>query len=135
MCNYRVCDDVVIKVMTDAGFDTTHWSLTRVPGIGSGSHTAEIVTLDKSGEMPIQIYIKTNSAQPIHVDGTHRRGVSFEAQVYRDVISRLDLPTVRYFGSYEHPESSVCSLFIEYLNTALRINKVSSPSAMKQAAS
>jgi hypothetical protein len=64
----------------------------------------------------------------------HRSGVAFEASVYRELLSTLDVPSVRFYGSYRAPDTGATCFFLQALDETARVNKARDPRAMSRAA-
>ncbi len=64
----------------------------------------------------------------------HRGGVSYEAEVYRQVLQLLPISTPRYYGTYEDPNTHETWLIIEYFEDTLSIKHAGYLEAMQAAA-
>ncbi|NUQ10862.1 MAG: aminoglycoside phosphotransferase family protein [Gemmatimonadaceae bacterium] len=75
-------------------------------------------------------YARTNS----HPAFGHRRGIEYEIRMYADLLSELQLPTPRYYGSHHEPSTGEYWLVMEYFDGGLTVNKGPQPAAIVSAA-
>jgi hypothetical protein len=109
------------KVFTDSS--EVHIEIvTRKPSEYYSTAPTEIIEirLDKKA---IQLFCKYSGKSSLSHGA--RRGVPYEAKVYKEVIRPLNIPTTKYYGSYKETETGDTWLFIEYLDKNLRLNNAS----------
>jgi hypothetical protein len=107
--------------------------LHRRRNVQTSTFPSEIITCRLDGKEPTRLFCKY-ADDGIGLVAGHRSGVAFEALVYRDVLSALDVPSVRFYGSYEHPTTGATWFFLEALDETARVNKAADPGAMPRAA-
>lgn len=66
-------------------------------------------------------------AASCHDTEGHGGGPAYEALVYREILSRSELRSPQFLGSYEHPVSGETWLFLEYLADAVRLDESPEP--------
>ena len=54
----------------------------------------------------------------------HKKGVAYEADVYRHVLCGLKLPIPRFYGVYKDPEHDQIAIILEYLRDTARVSRV-----------
>jgi aminoglycoside phosphotransferase (APT) family kinase protein len=107
--------------------------LHRRRNLQTSTFPSEIVTCRVAGREPTRLFCKY-ADEGIGLVAGHRSGVAFEAMVYRDLLSALDVPAVQFYGSYRDPETGATWFFLEALDETARVNKSADPGAMPRAA-
>jgi hypothetical protein len=103
--------------------------LEREPCIYSSTFPTEIVTCRTDGGPPLRLLCKYSSSRARSRLGVPRGGPAYEALVYRHLLRRNPLTTVRFFGAYDEPEHGDTWLFLEYLDRSSRLSEASPPRA------
>jgi hypothetical protein len=109
--------------------------LEREPNAYSSSYPNDVVRCRLPQGDELELLCKYGFDGPLaSVHGAHgsRRGVGYEAAVYRHVLARSALPTLTFYGSRSHPERGEVWLVVEFAGHDSRISQ--SPEAMPAAA-
>jgi hypothetical protein len=99
----------------------------------ASSFPCEIVTCQLGESSRIRLFCKYEAGDTEPSHGL-RRGVPYEAEVYRRVLQPAGMSTPTFFGTYTDPATRRFWLVLEHVNESCRLAKVSDPTAMKQAA-
>jgi hypothetical protein len=94
---------------------------------------SEIATC-RVGSGPLIRFFLKYSAQRENEAYGHRGGVGYEANVYRELLSSLDISIARLYGIYHSPDRINTWLAIEYLEEGTRMTHSIDPEAMAKAA-
>ncbi len=88
---------------------------------GRGSFSSEIVTCRTSTGNVLRLFCKYGSEQN---DNRHdaRRGVPYEASVYRQVLHPLDLGTPRFYGEYTGATAGQTWIILECVHESARVH-------------
>lgn len=117
--------------------DATGRHLVRLIGrrrlVVASTFPAEVVTCQLSNGQEPRLFCKYASGSERPARGP-RGGVAYEAALYRDLLSLLDVTVPDYFGSYTAPESNDCWLILEFLEHACHVNQGLGPAQMSRAA-
>ena len=91
--------DVLAEILGEAGLEVDGLRIVdrRASRLG-GTFPAEIVTCRLADGEELRLFCKLSGATA-RDDHGHRRGVHYEAQVYRALLATLDLPTAVYYGA------------------------------------
>src|SRR5215471_20396413 len=104
----------------------------RKPNILSSSLHSEILVCHLADGRRRQVFYKHSATPP---DGhPAKRGVSYEATVYRDVLRPLPVSQAHFYGAHANPRTGESWLFIEFLDRAPRVSATSYPDPTEQAA-
>ena len=95
----------------------------RRPNEYSRTHPSEVIHW-RVGSGETRVLLCKYSDDRRHGNVGHRRGVEHEAEVYRSVIQRSGVLTVKLYGTYKDPATGCTWLALEYLENAVTINKV-----------
>src|SRR6516165_8352804 len=104
----------------------------RVPAIWSSTYPSEIITC-RAGQRETKLYCKYMAGLRYQSYG-HRGGLQYETEVYRRVLQNSPLPTARYYGAYQEPDTGDIWLILEYLEGSLRLPKGPQPQSLLEAA-
>ena len=91
----------------------------REPVPYGGTYPTDIVTCRSRGAVGLRLFAK-HSGGRAHASHGHRGGVAYEAFVYRHVLRDRDLSAPRLYGAHTDPGSGETSLFLEYIDHAVR---------------
>jgi len=108
--------------------------VTRLDEVSRSTFASEVVTCQVQGR-PLQIFCKYSRkhGDPAwHRAHGHRRGVTFEADVYAHVLRPLGVSAPALLGIHRHAAQDETWLLLEYLDQAVSVNK--DPSLMPEAA-
>jgi hypothetical protein len=104
----------------------------REPSIYTTTFATEIVTCRFLDGNEVRLFCKYGTA---HLDDIFTRsGVSYEVEVYENILRRLPFSTPRFYGTYEDQTTGRIWLLLEYLDNHFRINKTTNRHAMNLAA-
>lgn len=92
----------------------------------TSTYPSEIVTCLSSDGSRLDLILKYGPLSCTTGYG-HRGGVSYEAQIYSEVLTRIALGTPRYYGSFLDEEGRMICLMTKYVEDCQRINKVPNP--------
>jgi aminoglycoside phosphotransferase (APT) family kinase protein len=107
--------------------------LDRRPLDIGGSHRKELVTSSIAGSPPLKMLVKHGAGQA-HRSHGHYKGVEYEGEIYADVLKPLGASVAALYGYEPGTGSTDAWVAIEYLEGALRVNRVPDPWAMPGAA-
>jgi phosphotransferase family enzyme len=107
--------------------------LERRPMESGGSHDKELVRCSIGDSPPLKMLVKHETAQEQGSHG-HRKGVAYEGGIYANVLRPLGASVPALYGYTPGTGSADAWVAIEYLEGALRINKVADPWALRGAA-
>jgi hypothetical protein len=107
--------------------------LARETSLYTSTFPMEIVTCRTDGGPPFRLLCKYSSGDD--APPAPRRGLAYEALVYRHLLRWSPLTSVRLYGAYDEPEHGDTWLFLEYLDRGRRLSEFSPPRvAMERAA-
>ena len=86
--------------------------VTREPSIRSSTFPAEIIRCRVNNE-PVSLLCKYLNGMS-HNNFGHRGAIEYEARVYEDILSRINLPSATYYGIYTMENNDLC-MVIEFL--------------------
>jgi Phosphotransferase enzyme family len=89
----------------------------------SASFPCEVVTCQIGKGRPLQLFCKYTAGVEYTGHG-HRGRVEHEIAVYREILAQSRYFRPKLYGSYADPETGDHWLFLEYLDSSLRIQKV-----------
>jgi len=101
--------------------------LERKTAVQVSTHPSEVVTCALSDGSRRKLLMKYSGFERDSFG--HKGGVRYEAVVYRDVVSRVDLPAPKWYGSYDEPDSGRTWVILEFIENAQRIQKSMTPLA------
>ncbi len=87
-----------------------------------GTFPKDLVHVEIPGQPGAYFFIKYDDRIG-HGDNGPRGGVTYEARVYEDLLPRLDVCTVRFYGRVSHSDGNTI-LVLEGLPDAVRVKKV-----------
>jgi hypothetical protein len=93
----------------------------------SSTHPTEVVTCELCDGSTCRLLVKYSGLEE-DLFG-HKGGVPYEAIVYREVVSRIDLPSVRWYGNYHDPVSRRTWLILQFVENGRRLSKSAMPLA------
>lgn len=96
--------------------------LDRKTSVHSSSHPSEVVTCELADGSSSKLLIKYSGFDERESFG-HRGGVAYEAMVYRDVLSRVALPSARWYGNYYESASGRTWVILQFMETVQHIGK------------
>jgi len=101
----------------------------------SSTHSSEILILQTPENRTLRLLCKhaAPSDDALKAQG-HRGGVSYEAEVYRNLLSHLPISAPVFFGTFHHATQNECYLVMEQLDDAFRVHNWDDPEAMLRAA-
>ena len=107
--------------------------LKRKPNPYNSTFPTEIVTCRDGHDSILRLFVKYGKED---VDGGfgHRGNVSYEARVYRDVLTPLQVETPTFYGKYRDKKTSADWLIVEYLPGGHRASWTRDPMAMVRSA-
>jgi len=98
--------------------------LDRQPNVSSSTFESEIVTCRMDNGVELKLLCKYGqfwrSNARDHQSWGHRRGATYEADVYRRVLEPLNAEVPRCFGVHQDSRTGTSCLFLEYLEGAKR---------------
>lgn len=94
---------------------------------------SEIATCRVGSGPVIRLFLKYSAHRENEAHG-HRGGVGYEANVYRELLSRLDISTARLYGIYRNPDGINTWMAMEYLEEGTRLIHAIDPEGMVKAA-
>lgn len=107
--------------------------ITREEFPDSSTFPVEIISCRIGERLTLQLFAKYLAGKGPNNLG-HRGGVLYEADVYAQVLSRMQLKTCRYYGQYEFRHLNETVMLLEYLGPDLRFVKSEDPEAFQKAA-
>jgi hypothetical protein len=122
-----------LRAVFGAQSDDSVTLLERRPNPWGGTFPAEIVTCRVDNRGDIRLFCKYETGGRAESHG-HRGGVTYERQVYRDLLQPLSLTVPHFYGSCEDRCAGWSWLVLEYLDDSLPVNKVREPDAVIRAA-
>lgn len=107
--------------------------LAREPNAYTSTYPSEVVTCELPDGSTVRLLCKHGDGRERSSYG-HRGSVSYEAQVYRDVLQAVAVPTPKFYGT--HADASTGELFIvvEYLSENVRVKDSRDILLMREAA-
>jgi hypothetical protein len=115
---------------------SAHAGLSRIrrqPNIYASTFPSEIVRCYFKDGTKLRVMCKHQTGSNYDGHG-HWGGLEYEAMVYRDVLQSSHFSAPKFYGVYSDHATDRTLLAIEYLNGAMRINKLPQPEAMGAAA-
>ncbi len=97
------------------------------------SFPSEIVTCQLADGSELRLLCKY-AAGFSHNSYGHRGGVSYEAEVYRHVLQKVQVPTPTFYGAYKDAITGETCLILEYFDEKLRVRASNNLIAMQTAA-
>jgi aminoglycoside phosphotransferase (APT) family kinase protein len=94
----------------------------RQPNAYASTATSEIVTCELETGNRLQLFCKYSGGRGHNAYG-HRGGVAYEAQVYRQLLRKLPLSTLRFYGAHVDPTRGETWLILEYLDDAVPLSE------------
>jgi aminoglycoside phosphotransferase (APT) family kinase protein len=111
------------NMLNMGGFCSGHVTVVkRQPNAYTSTARSEIVTVKLEDGHRLQLFCKYSGGTD-HNTCDHRRGVAYEAQVYRRLLRKLPLSTPRYYGVHVDHTRDETWLFLEYLDHALPVSE------------
>jgi aminoglycoside phosphotransferase (APT) family kinase protein len=107
--------------------------VTREHPRSRGSYPSEVVTCRLEGSRELRLYCKYGHPPRGQGAHGHRRGVGYEAEVYREVLEPLPLPTAGFHGSYTDRRGATW-LLLDHIEDAVRLHRTPLSGAMVDAA-
>jgi len=89
------------------------------------THPAEVVTCELGDGSTCRLLLKYSGLEEDWFG--HKGGVPYEAMVYRDVVSRIDLQSVKWFGNHHDPATGRTWLILQFIANGRRLSKSSQP--------
>jgi len=117
------------SVFSGNGFDGDCLTIVdRQPAVYVSSFSSEVVTCRLNDGRELRLFCKYGSVwkyayRLIHCAHGHRRGVAYEAEVYRSVLQPLQVSTPYFYGAYTDATSGQTWLILEYLDGRVRANQ------------
>jgi hypothetical protein len=99
--------------------------LDRKTAVHVSTHPSEVVTCELEDGTTCRLLLKYSGFE--RESFGHKGGVPYEGLVYRDVVSRIGLPSVKWFGNYHEVLSGRSWLALEFVENARRISKSMTP--------
>lgn len=99
------------------------------PSRYASTATTRLVTVREGGVVLLRAFCKSAPE-----GGGYRRGVAYEAAVYREILGPLRADVPAYLGAWDDPLSTHSCLAVEYVPSALRVSKSPDANAMPRAA-
>ncbi len=98
----------------------------------SSTFPSEVVTCRSDGACELTLFFKY-AIDHVRHDYGHRRGVDYEAEVYRQVlrVARVTAPT--FYGTHQDATSKRTWLILGYLDNTTRVSRSPDPDAMVKA--
>lgn len=69
-----------------------------------------------------------------HYKGGHRKGVTYEADIYNNILTKIRLPVPHYYGVFKMQPTNTLCMVIEYLNDAVPVDWAIMDNSMEKAA-
>ncbi len=108
--------------------------LARKPEMYASSFASEIVTCRVNDGQPMRVFCKYGSEQN-YEDYEAKRGVSYEALVYRHVLGPLEAGTPRLYGEHTDVSTGQTWLILECIDNTTRLDLAAeSEAAVREAA-
>lgn len=95
--------------------------LERKRAVQVSTHPSEVVTCELSDGSRRKLLIKYSGFERDSFG--HKGGVRYEAVVYRDVVSRVELSSPKWYGNYDEADSGRTWVILEFIENAQRIQK------------
>lgn len=105
----------------------------RNPNSNASTFPSEVVKcrLDDNSEIPM---LCKYSADRNHQAFGHRGGINYEVEVYRELLSKIDVTVPHFYGAYYETQKNSVWLVLEFLENCVQVTKSSDPEAMTKAA-
>jgi hypothetical protein len=103
--------------------------LSRLRNDLSSSHGSEVIICRVINNRKLRLFCKYQT-----LTEQKPKGLMYEGYVYRDILSRMDIETPKFFGTYRPELSDQFWLVTEYLDNAEPLNYSSNPRAIQLAA-
>lgn len=87
--------------------------------VEQGTYPIELVTCRMGDSRELVLFCKYLAGGGPNNHG-HRGGVAYEAKVYSEIISKISLPAIKYFGSREISEKNELIIVLEFIGKNLR---------------
>jgi hypothetical protein len=94
----------------------------REPYIYASTFRSEIVTCELEDGTKLRLLCKYSGGQNNNSYG-HRRGVKYEADVYRDVLRPLGVSVPRFYGAFTDFTTGETCLVLEHLDGSVRVEE------------
>lgn len=107
--------------------------LAREPNIYASTFPSESVKCQLADGSELQLLCKYESGHEHDAFG-HRGGVSYEAEVYRQVLRQLPITTPKFYGTVEDAKTNKTWLMIEYFEDTVSIKHAGYLNVMQAAA-
>ncbi len=121
------------SVLHQSGGDYRHFSIIkRIPNIEASTFPSEIVTCRIGSNKKITVFCKYAALKQQDRYG-HKRGVAYEAEVYRQVLQGLKLPLPKFYGVYRDKENGQIAIILEYLRDTTRVSRAPNINGMLKA--
>lgn len=103
--------------------------------VESSTHSSEVLTLALSDGQYLRLFCKHGvpTKQGWLAYG-HRGGLSYEIEVYRRVLTSVDVSTPLFYGALHHPKGEEPYLLLQHLDGAIPVYRVKNAEAMPDAA-
>ncbi len=105
----------------------------REPAVTASTFPSEIVTCRIDAGKVQQLYCKYAIGYG-HASEDHRRGLAYEAEVYRNVLQPLETTTPAFCGAYSDSTTGDTWLILEYLDQSMPLNQIDEPAPILGAA-
>ncbi|MCE3267169.1 MAG: putative homoserine kinase type (protein kinase fold) [Solirubrobacterales bacterium] len=99
----------------------------------AATFASEIVTCGLGDDRALRLFCKYGPMTHPDVD-IGRRGLEYEAGIYREVLEALPVETVPFYGDYRDPNNERCWLVLGHIDQAIHAHKASAQGAAMQAA-
>ncbi len=98
--------------------------VSREPNPYSDTYTSEIVTLDLENRINVRLFCKYyDGAMRRDLGHGHRGGLSYEGEVYRRLLSKLEISVPIFYGAHTDHHSGATVLVLGYIDGATRVHK------------
>lgn len=104
----------------------------RQPNAYASTFPSEIVTCQCADGRELRLFVKYSAGRGHGCYG-HRRGVAYEAEVYRRILQLPGGGTPRFYGAHRGRDSGRTWLILEYLDGAVRMTRAPEPNVMRLA--
>ena len=103
----------------------------RKPNLYASTCQSEIVTCRLDHGVKLKLFCKYEIS-PEYESFGHRGGITYEAEVYRQVLHPLNASTPKFYGSYKDVNAGWTCLILGYLEKGVRFTKSSDPDVVSQ---